>query len=178
VSSALLLHLTGITAVISASARDAVGAAIDAAAEADVPVSFDVNHRPSLAGDGSATAIANSPHPLGSSSPGATRVRCWWETAPTKRSFARLAALGPTTVAVKLGAEGALVLHEGVLLRRSAIPIVPRDTVGVGDAFVAGFLAEWLRAEPSRPTPAEPDAIVGIGPRLSMKVGVRSLRAM
>lgn len=88
VSSALLLHVTGITAVISASARDAVGAAIDAAAEADVPVSFDVNHRPSLAGDGSATAIANSPHPLGSSSPGATRVRCLWETAPTKRSFA------------------------------------------------------------------------------------------
>jgi sugar/nucleoside kinase (ribokinase family) len=157
--------------------RDAVGAAIDAAAEADVPVSFDVNHRPSL-------RRGTDPRPLYRELAASARFvfagrdegALLVGDGTDEEIVCRLAALGPTTVTLKLGVEGALVLHEGVLLRRSAIPIVPRDTVGAGDAFVAGFLAEWLRAEPSRPAPAEPDAIVGIGPRL--KVGVRSLRAM
>ncbi|WP_369676024.1 PfkB family carbohydrate kinase, partial [Enterococcus faecium] len=49
-----------------------------------------------------------------------------------------IAALGPSTVALKRGADGATVLAEGRLLHRPAWPIHPVDTVGAGDAFVAG----------------------------------------
>ncbi|MFX6007076.1 PfkB family carbohydrate kinase, partial [Acinetobacter baumannii] len=59
-----------------------------------------------------------------------------------------IAALGPSTVALKRGADGATVLAEGRLLHRPAWPIHPVDTVGAGDAFVAGYLAESLRGAP------------------------------
>lgn len=149
VSSAQLVHVTGITAGISSSARDAVGAAIDAAAAADVPVSFDVNHRPSL-------WRGTDPRPLYRELAASARFVFAGRDegalvvgdGTDDEIVTRLAALGATTVALKLGAAGALVLHEGQLLRQPAIPIDTRDTVGAGDAFVAGFLAEWMLAEP------------------------------
>lgn len=129
--------MTGITAVISASARDAVGAAIDAAAEADVPVSFDVNHRPSLWRGTDTRPLyrelaASARFVFAGRDEGALLVG----DGTDEEIVTRLAALGATTIALKLGAEGTLVLYEGRMLRRSAIPIVPRDTVGAGDAFV------------------------------------------
>ncbi len=149
VSSAQLVHVTGITAAISDSARDAALAAIDAATEADVPVSFDVNHRPSLWRGTDPRPLyrelaASAQFVFAGRDEGALLVG----DGTDEEIVTRLAALGATTIALKLGAAGTLVLHEGRMLRRSAIPIVPRDTVGAGDAFVAGFLAEWMRAEP------------------------------
>jgi len=149
VSSAQLVHVTGITAGISRSARDAVGAAIDAATAADVAVSFDVNHRPSL-------WRGTDPRPIYRELAAAARFvfagrdegALLVGDGTDEEIATRLAGLGATTVALKLGADGTLVLHEGRMLRRSAIPIDPRDTVGAGDAFVAGFLAEWMCAEP------------------------------
>ena len=55
-----------------------------------------------------------------------------------------IAALGPTEVIIKLGADGCHALIDGRELRMPAIPITPIDTVGAGDAFVAGYLAELL----------------------------------
>ncbi|WJL97023.1 sugar kinase [Microbacterium sp. ET2] len=148
-ASAQLVHVTGITAAISDSARDAVGAAIDAAKEADVPVSFDVNHRPSLWRGRDPRPVyrelaASARFVFAGRDEGALLVG----DGTDEEIVTRLAALGPTTVALKLGAEGTLVLHGGRVLRRDAIPIVPRDTVGAGDAFVAGLLTEWMLAEP------------------------------
>ncbi len=56
----------------------------------------------------------------------------------------RLAALGPSQVIVKLGARGCHALIDGERHDLPAIPIDPVDTVGAGDAFVAGYLAELL----------------------------------
>ncbi|MFJ6569415.1 carbohydrate kinase family protein [Streptomyces sp. NPDC091292] len=54
-----------------------------------------------------------------------------------------LAAAGPLVV-VKTGADGALS-HDGRTLRRAApVPVEPRDTVGAGDSFDAGFVAATL----------------------------------
>uniref|UniRef100_A0AAU3GTU5 Carbohydrate kinase family protein n=1 Tax=Streptomyces sp. NBC_01401 TaxID=2903854 RepID=A0AAU3GTU5_9ACTN len=56
---------------------------------------------------------------------------------------ARLAALGPLVV-VKNGADGALA-HDGRgVLRTAGIPARPKDTVGAGDSFDAGFVAATL----------------------------------
>ncbi|MYW02780.1 PfkB family carbohydrate kinase, partial [Streptomyces sp. SID3343] len=59
----------------------------------------------------------------------------------------RLAAHGPLVV-VKNGDEGAFA-HDGhTLLRTPGIPAQPRDTVGAGDSFNAGYLAAILAGEP------------------------------
>ena len=52
---------------------------------------------------------------------------------------------------VKLGHLGAVASVDGEILRQAAVPITPLDTVGAGDAFVAGYLAELMLGS----TPAE-----------------------
>lgn len=59
----------------------------------------------------------------------------------------RLAAQGPLVV-VKNGAEGALA-HDGTSVRSTrGFPALPRDTVGAGDSFDAGYIAAVLAGEP------------------------------
>ena len=53
-------------------------------------------------------------------------------------------APGDLIVAVKCGADGALVVHGGDLLRLPALSVKPVDTTGAGDSFDAGFLYGWL----------------------------------
>ncbi|MBO8184164.1 carbohydrate kinase family protein [Streptomyces spirodelae] len=60
---------------------------------------------------------------------------------------ARLAARGPVTV-VKNGADGAFA-HDGrTLVHTRGITVTPRDTVGAGDSFDAGFVAAILAGLP------------------------------
>lgn len=48
-------------------------------------------------------------------------------------------------VAVKCGSRGALVQQGTKRLRIPPVPVTPRDTIGAGDSFNAGFLGAWLR---------------------------------
>jgi len=56
----------------------------------------------------------------------------------------RIAALGPSQAVIKLGADGAVALIDGTFFRHAAVPVDAIDTVGAGDAFVAGYLAELV----------------------------------
>ena len=56
--------------------------------------------------------------------------------------------LGPGGAVIKLGAEGAYALLDGLSHRQPAVPVRVHDTVGAGDAFAAGYLAELLAGEP------------------------------
>ena len=58
-----------------------------------------------------------------------------------------LAALGPSEVVVKLGRHGATARIDGELIEVPAVPVHAVDTVGAGDAFVAGL----PRVPPPRP---------------------------
>jgi 2-dehydro-3-deoxygluconokinase len=58
---------------------------------------------------------------------------------------AALAKLGPTTVIVKLGREGAVGISDGEPFSVPARAVESVDAVGAGDAFAAGFLAARLR---------------------------------
>jgi sugar/nucleoside kinase (ribokinase family) len=48
-------------------------------------------------------------------------------------------------IAVKLGARGAVIVAGGTVYRAETFPVVPRNSIGAGDAFCAAFLAGWLR---------------------------------
>lgn len=160
IERAALLHVTGITPALSSSALATVDAAVDRAVAASVPVSFDVNHRSRLwsdssyiqvyrslaarasivfAGEDEAALLVDNGSPS-SAAPAAGPAR----SSPEVRALAQaIAELGPTTVVIKRGARGGAALSEGSWIELDAISISPVDTVGAGDAFVAGWLAEW-----------------------------------
>jgi len=48
-------------------------------------------------------------------------------------------------IVIKLGGRGAVVLAGGTVYREETFTIIPRNTVGAGDAFCAAFLSAWIR---------------------------------
>jgi 2-dehydro-3-deoxygluconokinase len=52
--------------------------------------------------------------------------------------------LGPSQVIIKLGADGCHALVDGRTTQQPAVPVRPVDTVGAGDAFVAGYVSEYV----------------------------------
>jgi len=146
VAAADLVHVTGITPLLSASAAAAVDRAIELARAAGIPVSFDVNHRSALADPASAAeryrALAARATVVFA---GLDEARMLTGQSGGPGELARaIAADGPTQVVVKLGAEGCAAWIDGAAFAAPAVPISPVDTVGAGDAFVAGYLAELL----------------------------------
>ena len=61
---------------------------------------------------------------------------------------ARVARLGPTTVAVTQGPRGATLLAGDTIHRAQAGPGTVVDTLGAGDAFIARLLVGIARSEP------------------------------
>jgi sugar/nucleoside kinase (ribokinase family) len=56
------------------------------------------------------------------------------------------------TLAIKLGAQGALGVRQNQIVRVPSIPVKIVDTVGAGDAFDAGFIYGYLNAWPLEKT--------------------------
>jgi 2-dehydro-3-deoxygluconokinase len=149
ISSAALLHVTGITSALSASAHAAILEAVRLARAANVPISFDVNHRSTLWRGRDATAVYRELAEAASIVfAGEDEARL---IAPGARDVRDLAAsivrLGPTQVVIKLGANGCYALIDGVEYAQPAVPVRVIDTVGAGDAFVAGYLAELVEGK-------------------------------
>lgn len=157
VESAAVLHVTGISLALSASARAATRAAVDRAVAAGVPVSFDVNHRGSLWGDRDAASayreiVAAATIVFAGEEEARLLVGPTGPGDPLAADLENLAGavadLGPTQVVIKLGADGCVALIDGVVHRQAAVPVRVVDTVGAGDAFVAGYLAELVAGLP------------------------------
>jgi 2-dehydro-3-deoxygluconokinase len=152
IEEAALLHVTGISLALSDSARDTVLSAVARARAAGVPVSFDVNHRDSLwRGRDAAAAyreVAAASSMVFAGEDEARLLTGADETASAADLARSIAALGPDQVLIKLGAEGCLALVDGTEHRQTAVPVRVVDTVGAGDAFVAGYLAELVAGLP------------------------------
>jgi 2-dehydro-3-deoxygluconokinase len=148
VEDAGVLHLTGITPALGPDPAATVREAVRRARRAGVAVSVDLNFRSRLwdaatagpvfrelaagadilfAGDDEARIALGDGAPV---DPGALAVA--------------LAGLGPSEVVVKLGRRGATARIDGELIEVPAVPVHAVDTVGAGDAFVAGYLASRL----------------------------------
>lgn len=145
VEGAALLHITGITPLLSESARGAVHAAVDRAKASGATVSFDINYRSAL---GSAAVAGPVLREIAERADivfgGAEEFGILYPDASADESPAMLHAAGCAAVVVKLGPKGAAVHLDDRVVASPGFVIDVVDTVGAGDAFVAGYLSALL----------------------------------
>ncbi|MGQ4400430.1 sugar kinase [Streptomyces hayashii] len=143
-----VLHLTGITAALSATCLGLLRE-LTAPRPGRPLVSFDVNHRPRLWTDGS------GPRVLLELARGADLVFVGEDEAADLWGLdgvdaVRTALPGPDVLVVKQGARGATVFDREHVLHVPAPRVDVVAAVGAGDAFAAGFLSAALRGLPLR----------------------------
>jgi 2-dehydro-3-deoxygluconokinase len=151
IGAAAIVHVTGITPGLSASAALAIDHLLDLANGAGVPVSFDVNHRAKIWRDRDAAetyrAIASRSTIVFA---GLDEAAMLAPGSTASELAANISKLGPTQVLVKLEADGCLANIDGETMSVGAVPITVVDTVGAGDAFAAGYLAELVEGRDAR----------------------------
>ncbi|WP_033333793.1 MULTISPECIES: carbohydrate kinase family protein [Streptomyces] len=108
-----------------------------------VPVSYDPNVRPALMGE-RAEALRRVERCVALSDlvKASDEDLAWLYPGERPEAVAeRWLSLGPSVVAVTLGAEGAFArTAEGGRAQAPAVPVPVADTVGAGDSFMAAFL--------------------------------------
>jgi 2-dehydro-3-deoxygluconokinase len=140
-----LLHLTGITAALSESGRELVERLTTAALERGVPLAFDANIRfRLLAGRDPRDVLA----PLAAR---ADLLFCSHEEAELLLGGAEPEAVAAAREGLRArcvvvhAADGAFAVEDGGVTHAPGHAVAAVDTVGAGDAFVAGFLSGQLR---------------------------------
>lgn len=141
-----LLHVTGITSALSPSALDAVRSLVDRANERSVPVSLDVNYRSALwSPEEAGVELAALLPRVGLLFGGLEELAILdSRIVSAETAWECLSTFGLTQLVVKQGAQGATVITDGGVVHHPAFPVRVVDTVGAGDAFVAGYLVGWL----------------------------------
>lgn len=145
IGDAQILHLTGITPILSDSSWAATRTAVAAARDGGTQVIFDPNLRRSLCSDevaiprlrevvrGADVVIA-----------GADELLALTGESDLEVAARRLLADGPGLVVAKQGVAGAWAFGHGESWHESAWPVNVVDPVGAGDGYAAGFLHAWL----------------------------------
>lgn len=155
IRQARVLHVSGISQAISLSACDTIFAAISAAKDAGVRVSYDPNLRVKLWTIERARAIIHQTAAMADL------------FLPSLEDAAALTGLedpeaiadyylnmGPEVVVLKLGAQGALLATRpdngagGVMKRFEPFAVEPVDMTGAGDTFDGAFVVSWLSGQP------------------------------
>ena len=148
IASARVLHLSGISLAISASARAAGFAAIETARAAGVKVSFDTNHRSrlwpvALARPAIAAAIATADICL----PSFDDLAALTGLDTPEAMIDHCLRLGARIVALKHGAHGAWLADGQRRIRIAPHPCRPVDATGAGDAFGGAFVARLVAGD-------------------------------
>nr|WP_197676232.1 sugar kinase [Nakamurella panacisegetis] len=145
VESSRVLHISGITPALSTSAAGTVAEAVRAARASGTVVSFDVNYRRALWSPETATAACRE---LAAQADivfaGEDEAAMLVGPGPAADLARRLADLGAGQVVVKRGEQGCTAVIDDRLYDQPAISVTVVDTVGAGDAFVAGYLHQFL----------------------------------
>ncbi len=159
------IYLSGISLYTFAADHDALIDCLTAARARGARLAFDGNYRPRLWADDPAAARARFAQVIGLCDlvlPTFEDEAALWGDATPQESLARITALGPKLVALKLGPQGALL---GPKLRHVPVPepVAVVDTTAAGDSFNAAFLAAYLGG-------ATPEAAALAGHRLAGQV--------
>lgn len=145
VEQASLLHVTGITPLLSSTAHAAVLAAVDRARAAGVTVSFDINYRSALAAAAVAGPVLREiAERADIVFGGDDEFGILYPEASVVKAAAMLRDAGVATVVRKQGPAGASVYLGDAVTSSAGFVIDAVDTVGAGDAFVAGYLSALL----------------------------------
>jgi 2-dehydro-3-deoxygluconokinase len=147
---ASLLHATGITPALSTSAQAATLHAMERARAAGMTVSFDLNFRSQLWSAEEAASFYRKVLPMVDivfAGDDEAALIVGENSGPAALASA-LADLGPAEVVIKLGDQGCYALIDGAAYTQKAIPVSVVDTVGAGDGFVAGYVADYLLGAP------------------------------
>lgn len=141
-TSAKILHISGVTPALSESCKETINYVVDKAKEKGVIVSFDPNIRLKL---WSKEAAKETLKPLLAKSDivltGLDEGEILLGINDGQALIEELLSLGIRQVAVKLGADGALVGDETGIYKIEATKVTVVDNIGAGDAFSAGFLS-------------------------------------
>jgi len=163
IRSATALAVTG-THLSTAGSRAAVHAAVDLARAHGTRVVLDIDYRPVLwglatPGEGASRFVASAPvtAELQRLLPHCDLVvgteeelRIAGGADSTAAAIARVQALTPGTIVVKHGPAGCTVhpAGGGEPVTVPGFPVTVLNTLGAGDAFLAGFLSGWLKDAP------------------------------
>jgi 2-dehydro-3-deoxygluconokinase len=154
IAKARMLYISGISQGISASACDAVFAAIDIAVSRGVKVAYDTNYRPKLWPPARAAAVmhaamARSDYAM----PGLEDVRILTGLTDPDAMLDFYLRLGCRVVVLKMGEQGAYLATADGRVQVPAYPVAAVDATGAGDTFCGSFLARILAGD-------EPEAAV------------------
>lgn len=144
---ARVLHLTGITAALSASCYAVVSEAIQRARAASVTVSFDVNYRGKLWSAETARTqllplIAEADVLFCKGADASLLFGCNGEPPDLLKQLQ--AQTRAQAVISTFGERGAALLYQNQFYSQPALPVQIVDRIGSGDAFAAGVLDGWL----------------------------------
>lgn len=148
IAQARVLHLSGISLALSDSARETGFAAMALARAAGVQVSFDTNLRLKLwplaqAREVMTEALRRCDIAL----PSFDDITALTGLADPDALADHVLALGARVVALKLGAQGALVASASERHRIAPFPCTPVDATGAGDTFGGAFVARLVAGD-------------------------------
>ncbi|PXY26798.1 sugar kinase [Prauserella coralliicola] len=149
VAEAGVLHLSGITPALSDTAAKAVLAAIEVAHAEGVPVSFDLNYRHALwPPEEARPVLLDLVTRADIVFAGDDEARMLGFDGTAEELASGLSELGPEEVVVRLGPRGAVAELHGSRYDVPSYPVRAVDADGADDAFVAGYLADFLTGAP------------------------------
>ncbi|AYY12862.1 sugar kinase [Actinobacteria bacterium YIM 96077] len=149
IAAADVLHVTGITPALGPGPASAVQHAVDIARQHGTRVSVDLNYRSSLwSREDAGPVLKHLVERADAVFAGPEEAALVVPDGHHEELARSLSGLGPDQVILKLGGDGAYALVDGQPHTLAALSVPVVDTVGAGDAFVAGYLAEWMAAEP------------------------------
>jgi 2-dehydro-3-deoxygluconokinase len=149
IARAGVLHGTGITLALGPGPAGALTRAIAVAREAGATVSVDINYRRAQWSEAEAAAAVTAVlRDCDVVFAGLDEARILTGFVDPSQAASALESLGPRQVLITLGPRGCLARIDGTPFEVPAPPATVVDTVGAGDAFVAGYLAELIAGEP------------------------------
>ncbi len=148
IAKARMLLASGISLAISASAADAVFAAIEIARRGGGRIAIDTNYRPALWPPARAAAVIHAAIAKADialpSHDDATALTGLTEPDAILEFYLRL---GPSIVVLKRGQEGAILAAGRERITLPGLAVRALDATGAGDVFAGAFLARLLQAD-------------------------------
>lgn len=147
-ASAQVVHLSGISLAISASASDAGYAAVEVAKQAGRLVSFDTNLRLKLwSKDRARATILDMMSLCNICLPSFDDVALLTGIQDPDKLVDLALTRGAKIVALKLGAEGAIVANADERHRIAPFPVNAIDATGAGDTFGGAFVTRLVNGD-------------------------------